>query len=89
MESALVSKEAREQQTRKLKILLTSKLTYIPTLSGASKADRRLLEGLAERDHFCRAIMLKSAAATPEASARFLTELSASRNRFDRFVPWN
>ena len=73
------SDEARVQQTRKLKILLTSKLTYVPTLSGANKADRRLLEGLAERGHFCRAIVLKHAAANPQSRAQFLAELSLQK----------
>lgn len=59
-----------------MKILLASKLTYIPTLSGASKADRRLLEGLAGRGHSCRAVMLASAAASADGRARFLAELS-------------
>jgi glycosyltransferase involved in cell wall biosynthesis len=64
------------QQTRKLKILLTSTLTYVPTLSGASKAARWLLECLVNRGHSCRAIMMASARATPDSRARFLAELS-------------
>jgi len=68
--------DAHAPKKRKLKILLTSKLPYFPTLSGASKADRRLLEGLADRGHSSRATLLKSAAATPDASTRFLSELS-------------
>lgn len=40
-----------------MKILLTSKLPYLPALSGASKSDRRLVESLARRGHRCRAVI--------------------------------
>jgi UDP:flavonoid glycosyltransferase YjiC (YdhE family)/glycosyltransferase involved in cell wall biosynthesis len=76
MPASQFSDGAHAKGTKKSKILLTSKLPYIPALSGASKADRQLLEGLAGRGHSCRAIVLKSAASNPEGDARFLAELS-------------
>lgn len=57
-----------------MKILLTSKLPYIPALSGASKADRRLLESLADRGHSCRAIILANALALSEERAKSVVE---------------
>jgi hypothetical protein len=40
-----------------VRILLTSKLPYVPALSGASKADRSLVEGLTRCGHRCRVVI--------------------------------
>lgn len=65
-----------ERRPGKLKILLTSKLPYVPALSGASKGDRDLLQSLARRGHCCRAVVTASAAALPEPRKRFPAELA-------------
>jgi glycosyltransferase involved in cell wall biosynthesis len=64
-----------------VRILLTSRLTYLPALSGASKADRRLVEGLARRGHHCRVVIpAHSPASKTSALAggdrQFLAELA-------------
>lgn len=59
-----------------MKILLAQKLTYIPALSGASKSDRFLFEGLAERGYHCRVVALASAARDRRGNKQFLTELA-------------
>ena len=58
-----------------MKILLAQKLTYFPALSGATKEDRFLLEGLAERKHSCRVVTLASAVPGAKGRAQFLGEL--------------
>jgi glycosyltransferase involved in cell wall biosynthesis len=64
-----------------VKILLASKLNYLPALSGASKSDRSLVEGLARRGHRCRAVVPAQSPAS-NISARtggerqFLAELA-------------
>jgi len=65
-----------------VKILLAQKLTYIPALSGATKEDRLLLEGLAERKHSCRVVTLASAVPGAKGRAQFLNELAARGIKF-------
>jgi len=70
-----------------MKILLAQRLTYIPALSGASKSDRLLLEGLAERNHHCRVVALASAAGDRKGGKQFLTELAVRGIRLTAFSP--
>jgi len=58
-----------------LKILLVQGIPYIPTLTGASKGDRLLLEGLAERNHACRVLTVTGSSTGPEGLAQFRREL--------------
>jgi amino acid adenylation domain-containing protein/non-ribosomal peptide synthase protein (TIGR01720 family) len=39
-----------------MKLILIQNMPYVPTLSGANKANRALIEGLARRGHICRTI---------------------------------
>jgi glycosyltransferase involved in cell wall biosynthesis len=64
-----------------VRILLTSKLPYLPALSGASKADRRLMEALAQCGHCCRAVIaghspLSKVSATAGGDPPLLAELA-------------
>lgn len=64
-----------------MKILLTSKLNYLPALNGASKSDRSLVEGLARRGHHCRAVVpahspASNVSARTGGERRFLAELA-------------
>ena len=64
-----------------MKILLTSKLNYLPALSGASKSDRSLVEGLARRGHRCRAVVpahspAGNVSARTAGERQFLAELA-------------
>lgn len=59
-----------------MKILLVQGIPYIPTLTGASKGDRLLLEGLAERNHSCRVVTVTGSSTGPEALAQFHRELA-------------
>ena len=59
-----------------MKILLVQGIPYIPTLTGASKGDRLLLEGLAERNHSCRVLTVTGFSTGPEALAQFHRELA-------------
>lgn len=64
-----------------MKILLVQKLPYIPTLSGASKKNRILLELLAKRKHSCRVIALANLVSGPEGRSLLLKQLAAKRIR--------
>ena len=62
-----------------MKFLLVQGIPYIPTLTGAAKGDRLLLEGLAERNHSCRVLTVTGSITGPEALSQFHREL-AGRN---------
>ena len=62
-----------------MKFLLVQGIPYIPTLTGAAKGDRLLLEGLAERNHSCRVLTVTDSITGPEALSQFHREL-AGRN---------
>jgi len=59
-----------------LKFLLVQGIPYIPTLTGAAKGDRLLLEGLAERNHSCRVLTVTGSITAPEAHSQFRRELA-------------
>ena len=44
-----------------MRILLAQKLQYVPSLTGAAKGDKVLLEGLVRRNHSCRVLALQGA----------------------------
>jgi FkbM family methyltransferase len=58
-----------------MKILLVQNAIYIPAYSGASKANRSLIEGLAEKGHSCRAIVPQSSLQKPLTQEQFREEL--------------
>ena len=62
-----------------MKFLLVQGIPYIPTLTGAAKGDRLLLEGLADRNHSCRVLTVTDSITGPEALSQFHREL-AGRN---------
>jgi len=64
-----------------MKILLVQKLPYVPSLSGASKKNRILLELLAKRKHSCRVVALASFVSGPEGRSVLLEQLAAKRIR--------
>jgi len=64
-----------------MKILLVQKLPYVPTLSGASKKNRILLELLTKRNHSCRVVAMASFVSGPEGRSVLLEQLAAKRIR--------
>ena len=58
-----------------MKILLAQNMLYVPALGGANKANRCLLEGLAERKHSCRALVPSTGSHGPGTRSQFLHEL--------------
>jgi glycosyltransferase involved in cell wall biosynthesis len=60
-----------------VKILLAQNMIYVPTLGGANKANRLLLERLSERGHACRVVVPATGAKVAvNTRAQFLEELS-------------
>ncbi|HEU4595414.1 MAG TPA: glycosyltransferase family 4 protein [Pyrinomonadaceae bacterium] len=60
-----------------MKILLAQNMIYVPTLGGANKANRLLLERLAERGHECRVVVPATGAkVSVNSRGQFLEELS-------------
>lgn len=70
-----------------MKILLSQRLPYVPTLTGAARANRLLLEGLAERGHSCRAVALASTAVGADARRELAEELAARGVRIAASFP--
>ncbi len=60
-----------------MKILLTQNMIYLPTLNGAIKGNRALVEGLAARNMPCRVVTLAAPVPGQQARAEFLRELDA------------
>lgn len=59
-----------------MKILLVQSTLYVPTHGGENKANRLLLEGLAERGHACRVVAPACGAQGPGTRKQFLDELT-------------
>ncbi|MFC1975074.1 glycosyltransferase family 4 protein [Chloroflexota bacterium] len=59
-----------------MKILVAQNSIYVPTLGGANKANRLLLEGLAERNHSCRIVVPAIGSHGPKTYETFLKELA-------------
>ena len=59
-----------------MNLLLAQNLIYLPTLGGANKVNRLLLEGLAEQGHVCRAISRSIGLQGAETQAQFRAELA-------------
>ncbi|MGH9760977.1 MAG: hypothetical protein ACREAC_09040, partial [Blastocatellia bacterium] len=75
-----------------MKILLVQSMLYAPSLGGANKASRRLLEGLAESSHVCRAIAPSTGSHGPQSREEFREtlrlsgiELASTYNGIDLF----
>jgi glycosyltransferase involved in cell wall biosynthesis len=75
-----------------VKILLVQNTIYLPTLGGANKANRMLVEGLAGRGHSCRVVAPALAVRGSRTREQFLAdlgergiELSSSTSRADVF----
>jgi glycosyltransferase involved in cell wall biosynthesis len=66
-----------------LKILLTQNTIYLPTHGGANKANRILLEGLAERGHVCRVVSPAAALRGALTHEQFRSEIAARGISFD------
>ncbi|MBA3354607.1 MAG: amino acid adenylation domain-containing protein [Pyrinomonadaceae bacterium] len=59
-----------------MKILLAQSTLYVPTHGGENKANRLLVEGLAQRGHSCRVVAPACGAQGPGTRAQFLDELT-------------
>ncbi len=66
-----------------MKLLLVQSLTYVPTLGGANKGNRSLIEGLAQRGHDCRVVTLASDVPGPAACGELSAALSSRGIEFD------
>lgn len=67
-----------------MNILLAQNMLYIPALGGANKANRLLLEGLAERGHLCRAVARSIGMQGSSSRDQFLDELAARKIQLAR-----
>ncbi|HEU4508036.1 MAG TPA: amino acid adenylation domain-containing protein, partial [Pyrinomonadaceae bacterium] len=60
-----------------MKILLAQNMLYIPTMGGANKANRLLVEGLVERQHSCRVVAPAIGSHGPKTVSQFREQLAA------------
>lgn len=68
-----------------MKILLASSTVFVPTHGGENKANRLLLEGLAERGHRCRVVAPAFGAQGPGSRPEFLEALEERGLSVTRF----
>lgn len=68
-----------------MRILLAQTIPYVPTLSGASKVGRSILEELAQRNHFCRVVAVNDARRPAYASERHPLDRPLRRSMETRF----
>ena len=62
-----------------MRLLLLQNMLYVPTFGGANKANRLLLEGLAQRGHECQAIVPVIGSHGPQSLGEFARELAARK----------
>src|SRR4051812_634426 len=60
-----------------MKFLLLQKMIYVPSLGGANKANRLLLEGLTGRGHECRVVVPAIGSHGPQSREQVLEGLNA------------
>src|SRR5690349_2302686 len=59
-----------------MKILLVQNAVYVPIRSGANKANRYLIEGLAAQGHTCRAVVPQNSLQEPQTQEQFIKKLT-------------
>jgi glycosyltransferase involved in cell wall biosynthesis len=65
-----------------MRILLIQNMLYVPIRGGANKANKILMEGLAERNHSCRVVVPATGGHGPGTHAEFLDELVSRKINF-------